>query len=220
MRKNTALETITAVAFLLFIGVILYYSLYPFKVVTLNSIGIDAPEYCRGDWVKIEIDFVKHMDIQAQITWYIVDGIVYELDSPGISRPEGENHVMISKQIPHSILPGKYNLRVESKYDIHPFHQPIVNTWNTPTFTVLPEEKCGDRETTTFETPVTRPVLEPQDTVAPSAQTIQPQETTTQTTTVVTEESTQETPVQPTPKQNPIRELLETVVSPVQNLLN
>lgn len=142
MRKNTYLETITAIVFLIFVGVILYYSFYPFKVTTLKSIGINAAEYCRGDWVEVEMRFDKHMDIEAKITWFIVDGIVYELDSPGINRPQGQNHIVVSKQVPHSILPGKYNMRVVSTYAVHPLHKEIVNTWNTPTFEVLGDDKC------------------------------------------------------------------------------
>lgn len=142
MRKNTWLETVTGIVFLIFVGVILYYSFYPFKVTTLNSIGINAAEYCRGDWVEIEMKFQKHMDIEAKVVWFIVDGIVYQLDSPGISRPAGENHIVVSKQVPHSILPGRYNMRVVQTYQVHPLHKEIVNTWNTPTFEVLGDDKC------------------------------------------------------------------------------
>lgn len=146
MKKNTLLETITAITFFTFIGVFLYYAFYPFKVTTLNSIGIDKAEYCRGEWVKIDIDFQKHMDIQAEIKWYIVDGIVYQLDSPGISRPAGQNIITVSKQVPHSILPGVYNMRIEMKYMVHPLHNPIITSWNTPKFIVKEDKDCPTEE--------------------------------------------------------------------------
>lgn len=159
MRSNTILEKITGVVFLIFVGVLLYYSFYPFKITQLNSIGIDKAEYCRGEYIQIEMDFQKNMNVEAKVTWYIVDGIVYELDSPGISRPVGENHIIVSKQIPHSILPGRYNLRVTQKYNVHPLHKPIINTWNTPTFEVLPAEDCPNNptENLSFPDPVNKP---------------------------------------------------------------
>ena len=63
MKKNTFLETTTAIAFFTLMGIFLYYSFYPFRVTTLNSIGIDKAEYCRGEWVKVSMDFQKHMNI-------------------------------------------------------------------------------------------------------------------------------------------------------------
>lgn len=226
MRRNTLLETLTAISFLVFVGIVLYYSFYPFKVTTLNSIGIDNAEYCRGDWVQVEMSFIKHMDVQAKVTWYIVDGIIYELASPGINRPEGDNHIIVSKQIPHSILPGKYNLRVVQEYDIHPFHKPIINTWNTPIFEVLGEDKCpGDKEeTSNFPNPVSRPVVT-QATPTPDMQStaqspgayVQPVD---QTTTIITEQSEPRPQVAtPAPEKNPIKDLLETVTAPVRDLL-
>lgn len=154
MRRNTLLEYLTAFVFLVFVGTMLYYIYYPFKVTTLNTIGIDAAAYCRGEWVEVEMSFVKHMDVVADVRWYIVDGIVYELDSPGISRPVGDNHFVVSKQIPLSILPGKYHLRTEMEYNVHPFHQAIINTWNTPTFIIKPDSECPK---TPNETGQTRP---------------------------------------------------------------
>lgn len=137
MRRNTMLEKITAIVFLIFVGVVSYYAFYPFNPVTLNSIGIDRVEYCKGDWAEVELNFTKHMDVQAEVQWYIVDGIIYQLDSPGISRPLGNNNIVVTKQIPISLLPGEYNLRVELVYRIYPFHQPIVVAWDTPKFNVI-----------------------------------------------------------------------------------
>jgi len=139
--KNTMLERITAIVFLIFVSVVIYYSFYPFDPVTLNSISIDKKTYCKGEWARVEMDFTKNMNTQAKVNWFIVDGIIYQLDSPGISRPVGDNNVIVSKQIPVSLLPGKYNLRVELEYDIHPFH-PLINVaWDTPKFEVLDCEK-------------------------------------------------------------------------------
>lgn len=201
MRRNTYLEITTAITFIVFVGVILYYSFYPFKVTTLNSIGIDSAEYCRGEWVQVELDFVKHMDIQATITWYIVDGIVYELESPGISRPIGDNHLVVSKQVPHSILPGKYNMRIEAIYEVHPLHKQIVNIWNTPTFTVLGAEDCPDNpsENLSFPDPVNRPTIE-----QPSSQPI------IKSTTIITEQKEPQT-FTPDPESNPIKDFVKSL---------
>jgi len=145
MRSNTMLEKLTAIAAITFIGVFFYYAFYPFQVTQLNSIGIDKAAYCRGEWVQIEIDFTKYVDIQAEVQWFIVDGIVYQLDSPGITRPVGENKIIVSKQVPQSILPGRYNMRVEMEYKVHPLHGPIVNVWDTPKFEVMGNANCPDK---------------------------------------------------------------------------
>lgn len=224
MRKNTILETITAITFLVFVGVILYYSFYPFKVTTLDSIGINAAEYCRGEWVEVEMKFTKHMDVEAKVVWYIVDGIVYELDSPGVNRPQGENHIVVSKQIPLSILPGKYNLRVTQQYDVHPLHKPIINTWNTPTFTVLGEEDCPKEEEQSTEqrpiinqsSPAPVQVVSPAQAAGQSASQLQPVE--------IKQEQAQEQRGEPQiftpePQKAPVKDLLEAVLKPVRGLL-
>lgn len=139
-RRNTPLEILTAGVFIVFVSLILYFAFWPFKVTTLNTISIDNTEYCRGDWVKIEMDFQKHMDVQAEVKWFIVDGVIFELDSPGVSRPQGDNHIIVEKQVPASIVPGTYHMRVEMTYRVHPLHKPITTSWNTPTFTVLDKD--------------------------------------------------------------------------------
>lgn len=168
MRRNTLLETLTAIAFLGFMGVFMYYAFYPFSVTTLNSIAIDKAEYCRGEWVNVEMDFIKHIDAQAEIKWFIVDGVVYQLDSPGVTRPAGQNIITVAKQVPHSILPGDYNLRIEMEYKIHPLHNPITTTWNTPKFKVVDEPRCDNvDETYTPILPTPEPETKPQPSPQP-----------------------------------------------------
>lgn len=159
MRKNTLLEIITAITFLVFVGIYFYYSFYPFKVITLNAITIDKAEYCRGEWVKIELNFIKHMDVQAEVKWYIVDGTVLELESPGVSREVGNNDLHIYKQIPYSILPGNYNLRAKITHKINSLREPVVNTWNTPKFLVLDASECPNNpdRNLSFPDPVNKP---------------------------------------------------------------
>ena len=147
MRRNTRLEILTVFVFLLFVGLIAYYAFYPFKVTQLHSISINSPEYCLEELVNIEIDFTKYMDITAEIRWFIVDGIIIELDSPGVSRPIGQNRVVVSKFIPRTILPGTYNFRVQSTYNIHPLRTPTVVSWDTPKFEVIDCEKEPWRRT-------------------------------------------------------------------------
>lgn len=222
MRKNTILETVTAIVFFIFVATILYYSFYPFKITTLNSIGIDKAEYCRGEWVQVELDFTKHMDIQADIVWYIVDGVVYELESPGINRAAGDNHIIVSKQIPYSILPGKYNLRIEATYQVHPLHKPIVNTWNTPKFEVLEASKCPSNpdENLSFPDPINRPLIEqPKATPRVEVQQRSIQPDVTQSTTIITEQKDEPQVFTSEPESNPIRDLVQSIVEPVRGLL-
>ena len=170
MQRKPFLETLTVLVFFLFVGIILYYSFYPFKVTTLKSISIDKEEYCRGDWINVHIEFIKHMDIQAKVTWYVVDGIVFQLESPGVTRPEGDNQLDTSKQVPMSLLPGKYHLRVEMEYNVHPLHKPIINIWNTKTFTIMPSDKCPNVPPLQTKQIEVEPATEeaPQDTISES----------------------------------------------------
>lgn len=137
MKGNTVLERITAGAFIVLLVVLGYYAFYPVNPVTLHSISIDKDEYCLGEYANITMHFTKHINLQAEIDWYIVDGIIFKLDSPGISRPSGENTVVVKKQIPYSLNPGVYNFRSELKYIVHPIRSPIHVAWNTPDFSVI-----------------------------------------------------------------------------------
>lgn len=232
MRKNTYLETITAITFLIFVGVILFYSFYPFKVTTLESIGINASQYCRGDFVEVEMKFQKHMDIPAEITWYIVDGVVYELEAPGTARPKGDNHVIATKMVPYSILPGKYKMRVITKYNVHPLHPEIINTWDTPTFDVLGEEDCGETPqedaqdeflnrpaVNQYSNPTTGSNTTPEVPITPQAgQSAQPTESTQQVE-VYVQEQRGEPQVENHKPETPVRDLIHDILKPVKGLL-
>lgn len=230
MRRNTLLETITALTFLVFVGVVLYYSFYPFKVTTLENVIIDKAEYCRGEWVQIDLRFVKHMDVQATVKWYIVDGIIYELDSPGLNRPAGENNFVVSKQVPHSILPGEYHMRVEMRYEVHPLHKPIINTWNTATFTVLDADECpsNPEENLSFPDPQNKPVLiipvptplppkvESSSAQPPPSQFQEGSQNSPNSQASATIHEPQSNP--PDKEPTPVKDLLDTVLAPVQGL--
>ena len=139
----------------------MYYSFYPFKIVTLNHFRVDKEEYCRGEYVQIDIDFTKYRNVKSEINWYIVDGIVFKLESPGITRPTGDNKLKRIKQIPHSILPGEYSLRVQATYYIHPLREPVVVEWDSPRFKVLDAEFCPSdpQKPLGFPDPENKPTL-------------------------------------------------------------
>jgi len=134
--KLPSLEKMTVFLFALFIGVLLYFMLYPFNPATLKSFKTEKTLYKRGEEAIIELKFNKHMNVTPKTKWSIVDGVVYELNTPGQARPTGQQTTYTSKTIPLSIMPGKYHFRVELEYNVHPLHQIIYYVWNSNDFTV------------------------------------------------------------------------------------
>lgn len=126
---------------LLLIGLILYFTLYPFQPYTFHYMKTDKISYCRGEKVTITISFRKNMNVQPSIKWFIVDGTVLPLDDiEVITLPLGENKVLSYKKVPESILTGMYRFRLEQAPIVHPLHSPILYTWNTNEFEV---KDCG-----------------------------------------------------------------------------
>lgn len=213
MRNNTMLEKLTAIAFLLLVGVLSFYAFYPFKPVELRSFAINKDTYCLGEFAEVTIEFTKNIDAKAEIEWYIVDGIIFQLDSPGISRPVGENVSYSTKQIPLSLNPGKYRFRIEIYHDIHPTRQPIHTTWESPWFEVI---DCGSVEPNDPEKPKAQssesPVLTPQVSQE-QQQVIVPTEG-------AHRESQSQTPAGETPEDpTPIKDIVDSVLDPVKGLL-
>lgn len=138
MRKLINLVSYLTIILAMGLVVYAYYlSFYPFKVVQLNSFTVTTTEpIYRGGYIEYNLDFDKLLPIKPRVTYFLVDGIIVELEGTGINQVVGEQKVTRSRRIPETVNPGVYKFRIELEYPVAPWRT-INYTWISNEFTVL-----------------------------------------------------------------------------------
>lgn len=123
---------LTAVLF----SYLIYLSFYPFQIVDLNKFEVTQEQVKRGDYVQYELDFKKNHNFISETRYYFVDGIIIRLEGSGIQRHIGTQQVTRLRQIPKTIVPGKYKMRIELDYKITAWRT-ISYIWESEYFEIL-----------------------------------------------------------------------------------
>lgn len=121
----------------LFIAYLYYLTFYPIKVVELQKFTVDNVRVKRGGQINYTLDFTKYRPYKPEVKYYLVDGIVVQLEEYGSFQEVGNHHLVRTKTIPTTILPGTYKLRIEIKYGITAWRE-LTYVWESNEITVLP----------------------------------------------------------------------------------
>lgn len=119
------------------IAYLFYLTFYPIKVVELHSFTVDNLRVKRGGTINYSLDFEKFRPYKPDVKYYLVDGIVVQLEEYGSFQEVGKHHLVRTKTIPTTILPGTYKLRIEIKYDITAWRE-VTYVWESKEITILP----------------------------------------------------------------------------------
>ncbi len=143
------LAWIAIVGTVILIGVLLYWHLYPYKVIdvqqpakivsslTTKHNGTTYPAVKRGNIMSFELKYTKYIPITARVRRQLVnDRSICLMEGAGQAKM-GANEVIIDVMIPPNMFPGLYRLQTFYEYDVNPIRN-IKYEYYTEWFEVLP----------------------------------------------------------------------------------
>lgn len=117
---------------------VVYLLFYPIKVVELKRFEVREDMVKRGDTVTVDIEFYKYHPYRGEISWYIRNGLAFELADGGRYRPVGKNVDTIKIRIPDNpaLVPGEHTIQVDISYNLLGGLRTINYTWVTEPFII------------------------------------------------------------------------------------
>ena len=146
IKSMITLPKVTGYATLLFLGILLWYRIYPYDPVQFNQLPIpvlnENNEVRAGEILYLQMDFDKTDGCEnVQGKFYLVDGLVLEMNVPTITRPVGDNQFIREVPMP-TVAPVGPNRHIRIEYSCQPNPiRTIYYSWDTEQFTVLPKEE-------------------------------------------------------------------------------
>lgn len=195
MTKKTpiiSIEQVTSGAILALIGYAAYLLFYPFHVVTLNKpVVVEETKVYPGDFITVDLDFTKHMDIAPETKWILVcNSATYTLTNTGRNLQAGDYKNKVKKQIPPEAFPDVCNIEIHLSYMIHPVRSPKIYIWESSSFEVVSREATQSAQPTVINVQV-EPEGNPDTIVVPP---------TVEETNVIVNTEQQSSDPQPTPE--------------------
>lgn len=138
-RFNEVLLNMTLVVILIMVGVILYWQIYPYKVLEARegNYGIDKTVYKQGEDFNIRFEVCKNMKIEEDIYGKFIDGVIYSIPENSSSFETGCYSTYISSvSIPDNLPAGTYIYEETVVYRVNPIRT-ITYTFTTPEFEVV-----------------------------------------------------------------------------------
>lgn len=140
---------IAIVGMMFMIGTLLYWHLYPYKVIEVREPAkvlnaqtamVDGqllPTVKRGGVLSFKLEYTKHIPVTARVRRQLVnDRTICLMEGAGQAKM-GENSVIIDVMIPPNMFPGKYRLQTFYEYDVNPIRS-LKYEYYTEWFEVLP----------------------------------------------------------------------------------
>lgn len=115
---------------------LLYLSFYPFEIVKLKKFEVLDTQIKRGELLRYELDFEKKKDFNSSIKYFLVDGIIIQLEDYGAQRHVGKYKTLNARIVPTTVGKGVYKMRIEITYKITAWRE-VVYVWDSNTFTIL-----------------------------------------------------------------------------------
>jgi hypothetical protein len=137
-NKMTAIVSFLILVMAGFLIVLLvYWRVYPYKVVTINEVKVLTPVVKAGDYVWIFLDSVKHIGIPCRIITQMVNGHPNVLSEERSNVKVGPFKGVLKIKIPNNSSSDKNcMIRRTYLYDLNPIRE-IPVAWQTPPFEVI-----------------------------------------------------------------------------------
>lgn len=120
----------------IFLGLIVYWLIFPLKVLEMKNVTLDRTEVSRGEHLVVSADYCKYINEQSELFISFIDGIVYN-PSPQILNLEiGCHHANLSIYIPKALPTGEFMLKGVFRYKVNPIRSVEVNNL-TGKFTII-----------------------------------------------------------------------------------
>lgn len=150
------------VVLLCFMGAIIFFTFYPFKIIEFkqNPIRVDQKQNIYpGDYVPVHWQFRKYTDTPAQVLVTLVNGRQIILDEIWTAKLPGDyDYIGSQVQIPKNfITPGWWHIKFQFIYRVNYLRDEVVHI-STEKFQI--KEKPGEKV-------VCPPVVKPQSKAPP-----------------------------------------------------
>lgn len=123
----TALGSIAVI-----IGVVAFWLLYPYEVVTLtpevHPIVNNQRVVVQGESFAYTFAYDKKMDVRGSVSRVFVDGLRFQAEGAPPVLPSGKGVAVIEVRVPRTLPPGRYHLEISKAYKVNPLRTiTIVN---------------------------------------------------------------------------------------------
>ena len=116
-----------------------YWWLFPYNPLEIEQPLIVLNEnktVVAGEILRYKCVFKKNTSIKPTISKRLIDGIVYAFPRTRPSNPVGDNDIICTVEIPHSIPKGEYILDTSACYQMNPIREVCVD-YQTESFLVI-----------------------------------------------------------------------------------
>lgn len=118
---------LTIILFVGLIGLLFFWSIYPYKPLVLTNVRLNKTEVNRGEHLLVSADYCKNTAKSADLFISFVDGIVYNTPPQVIDLESGCHHTTLSIYIPKALPVGSFMLKGVFKYKVNPIREIEVN---------------------------------------------------------------------------------------------
>lgn len=125
------LSWLTLITSTLFIGLLGYWLLYPYKVIEYKNLPhkVDKSVYKPGEQIILNVDFCRYLPIVPTINRSFTDGIIYNLHgsvSPTNEVGCFERKVIIN--VPSTLPSGEYHITSNYRFKVNPIRTIEITT--------------------------------------------------------------------------------------------
>lgn len=102
-------------------GVMVFWSVYPYKTLEFKSkLLVPQTTVRQGGYLEYISDYCKYVDLPATISRSFVNGIVFTTPLTFTDRAKGCNKIKVGIVIPPELAVGKYHLEIIYQYKVNP----------------------------------------------------------------------------------------------------
>lgn len=125
------ISILTILSAVIMIGVITFWTIYPYKPMVINKEPIEVltKEVGRGKPLIYRIDYCKNLDVPATIQKSYENDIIFPASTTHPVNNVGCRVVNISQVIPYELPSGKYRLKIVFIYKVNPIREIAVTTY-------------------------------------------------------------------------------------------
>lgn len=124
--------------------VILFWLLYPYKTIDTGPqpyqiLGAAPHSFVQGETFTYRYRYDKYTNQIPEVRKQFVDGLVFDASSfgPAIITGKGSGTAFAKVQIPDTLPPGEYFMRILVTYKVNPLRD-VTHEYVTEKFTVVP----------------------------------------------------------------------------------
>ena len=118
---------------------IMYLMFCPYNIIDVKdsqSMKVSDKEITAGSTISHYMYYCKYKDYSAEVTYQIIDGVIFHLPTRISNTPVGCKKVWVPIKLPEILPPGEYYISAVAKYKVNPVRE-ITKTFKTETFKII-----------------------------------------------------------------------------------